>query len=177
MTPNGSGSTISPEHLHFNRDFLVTQRSDSISAHFRHWAGHFSVIQTYYFFKILGLGILNFSRDTEKCILNVVPFSYTGLITSIFFMLIHCGAITVIRHGAVHRWPGPSVNVLHCQGEALVFLNFLNHSGRLKSLYDILFFSCRACYSPYQLFRKNINLSDECIMQYSWPVSEIGGLK
>lgn len=153
MTPNGSGSTISPEHLHFNRDFLVTQRSDSISAHFRHRVGHFSVIQTYYFFKILGLGILNFSRDTEKYliylnILNVVTFSYTGLIISIFSMLIHCGAITVIRHGAVHGWPGPSINVLHCQGEALVFLNFLNNSGRLKSLYDILFISCRACSSP-----------------------------
>lgn len=103
MTPNGSGHYLSPYHLHFNRDFLVTQRSDSISAHFRHSAGHFNVIQTYYYSKICCLGTLYSTRDTEKGILNVVHLSYTGLITLIYFMLMHCGAITVSGHGAVHR--------------------------------------------------------------------------
>lgn len=167
MTPNDSGHCLSPEHLHLNTGFLVTQRSDSISAHFRHWTGHFGVIQTHYFFKILSLRTLYFTRDTEKCILNVVYLSYTGIITLIYFMLTHCSAITIIRQDAIHRWPVYIFDVLCHLCKAPVFSSFPNHSGRLKSLYDILFFSCRVCYSPYRLFRKNINLSDECVMQYS----------
>lgn len=75
-----SGHYLSPEHLRFNRDFLVTQRSDSISTEFRHrfesWL--FQVIQTYYFSKILSLGTWYSTRDTKKCVVNVVCLSYAN---------------------------------------------------------------------------------------------------